>query len=206
MAVLASLGAWELKVQPPLLLIVREQIKPASQVVYDRTETEIRRTCQRWGCPNAYIALTASPREVWWLTAWSSQAEIDRAGALYKANAALEARLAPLNARKRSLTDEPVTTLAKAAGEAPFSLAGARFVTVTPAGPRTAGSGAVYALPDGRRIALEASAVRPRRLRPGGVLLTVQPKWSLPPPVLADADPAFWKAGAPGGGTQPALR
>src|SRR3569623_1335768 len=99
MAVLALLGAWGSVTQPPLLMIVREQIKPANQVVYDRTETEIRRACQRWGCPNAYIALTAaaSPRDVWWLTAWSSQEEHDRAGALYAANGALRARLAPLN-------------------------------------------------------------------------------------------------------------
>jgi len=192
MAVLASLGAWELKVQPPLLLIVREQIKPASQVVYDRTETEIRRACQRWGCPNAYVALTAaaSPRDVWWLTAWSSQEELDRAGALYAANRALAARLAPLNARKRALTDEPSTILAKAVGAAPFTLAGARFVVVTPGGR----SGALYDLPDGRRISVEALAARPARVATDATLLVVQPKWSLPPEALVSADPRFWTA------------
>jgi hypothetical protein len=65
---------------------------------------------------------------------------------------------------------------------------------VTPVGPHAPASGAPYRLPDGRRIAVEAAAVRPARLRPDGVLLTVQPKWSLPPAALVEADPGFWGA------------
>jgi hypothetical protein len=186
--------AWETGIQPSLLLIVREQVRPADRVAYDRIETEIRRVCERWGCPNAYLALTAAvaPRDVWWLTAWSSPEELERAGALYADNPALTSRLAPLNARKRALTEEPTTILAKAAGEAPFTLAGARFVTSTPValGPGT--SGALYDLPDGRRLMIAPSHERPSRLGRGSVLLAVQPGWSLPPPALADADPSFW--------------
>jgi hypothetical protein len=194
MAVPSLPGAWESGVQPPLLLLVREQIVPAGRVAYDRIETEIRRVCERWGCPNSYLSLTAaaSPNEVWWLTAWSSQEELDEAGPLYAANAALTARLAPLNARKRALTDEPTTILAKAVGKAPLALAGARFVTVAPAGRRSAAIGALYDLPDGRRIAIEPSTARPSRLKPDILLLAIQPRWSLPPPVLVAADPAFW--------------
>jgi hypothetical protein len=186
-------GAWETGIQPPLLLIVREQIKAPNQVAYERVEAEIRRVCERWGCPNPYIALTsvATPREVWWLTGWSSEHELEQVGALYAANPALAARLAPLNARKRDLIEEPTTALAKAAGEAPFSLARARFVTVKPVDHRSPTSGALYDLPDGQRIEVAAHA-RPASPAPGGVLLALQPKWSLPPAVVPGADPIFW--------------
>lgn len=194
MALLSLPGAWDTGTQPPLLLVVRERLDPASRVAYDRIETEIRRVCARWGCPNAYMGLTSAPHEVWWLTAWSSQEELDQAGALYAGNPALMSRLAPLNARKRALTDEPTTTMAKAAGQAPFTLAGARFLTLIPAPrpPRT--GGALYDLPDGQRIALAASHARPPRPPPGGVLLAIHPEWSLPPQALVSADPAFWEA------------
>jgi hypothetical protein len=196
MAIASLLGTWPGAAAPPLLLIVQERVRPGQFVVYDRTESEIRRACERWGCPNAYIALTSasSPPEVWWLTAWSSQEELDHAGALYAGNPALAARLAPLNARKRALTDEPTTILAKASGEASFTLAGARFVMVTFLGPGAPAAGAAYDLPDGRRIAIEPSAVRPARLRPDSMLLAIQPRWSLPPPAFASADPGFWTA------------
>jgi hypothetical protein len=191
------LGTWPGPAAPPLLLIVREQIRPGGQVAYDRIEAEIRRVCLRGGCPNAYIALTAvaAPVDVWWLTAWASQEELDQAGALYAANAALAARLGPLNARKRALTDEPANILARAVGAAPFTLAGARFLTVTFAGPLARMAGAPYDLPDGRRIVLAPSAVRPSRLGPDSVLLAIRPKWSLPPEAFARADPDFWGAG-----------
>jgi hypothetical protein len=194
MALLFLPGAWETGAQPPLLLIVREQIKPGGQVAYDRIESEIRRACGRWGCPNAYIGLTeaAAPNAVWWLTAWSSQEELDRAGALYAANPALSARLAPLNARKRAVTDEPMTIPATAVGETAFTLAGARFVMVTPVAKGARTAGALYDLPDGRRIALAPSAAKPPRLAPGSTLLAVQPRWSLPPGAFVSADPAFW--------------
>jgi hypothetical protein len=176
------------------LLLVREKIFPANRVAYDRIETEIRRVCERWGCPNAYLAFCAanSPSDIWWLTAWSSQEELDDAGPLYTANTALTARLAPLNARKRALTDEPATILAKAVGQAPFTLAGARFVTATPVSRQAVTDSALYDLPDGRRIAIEPSSARPRRLRPDSLLLVIQPRWSLPPRSLSGADPAFW--------------
>lgn len=192
MTLLSLTGAWETGVQPPLLLLVRERIIPAGRVAYDRVESEIRRVCARWGCPNAYIALTSAPSDVWWLTAWSSQEELDQAGALYAENPALMARLAPLNARKGALTDEPATTLAKAAGQAPFTLAGARFLAMTPALGLRQTDGALYDLPDRRRIVLAPSRERPRRLGRGTVLLTVEPAWSLPPAVFVGADQAFW--------------
>lgn len=192
MALLSLPGAWESGIQPPLLLIVRERIRPGDEAAYDRTEIEIRRVCARWGCPNAYIGLvsTAQPSEAWWITAWSSQDELDLAGALYAGNPALTDRLTPLNARKRELTEEPTTALAKAAGTAPFSLAGARFVTVTPVN-RHARTGAFYEFPDGERITV-AGRAELARPAPGGVVLAMQPKWSLPPPALVRADPAFW--------------
>jgi hypothetical protein len=199
MALRSLPGAWESETQPPLLLLVRERIGLANRVAYDRIETEIRRVCARWGCPNAYLALSAAaaPNDIWWLTAWSSQEELDDAGPLYAANTALTARLAPLNARKRALTDEPTTILAKAAGEAPFAFAGARFLTVTPVGRPSAAAVALYELPDGRRFAVEASAARPSRLKPDSRLLAIQPRWSLPPPALVGADPAFWGSRPP---------
>ena len=194
----ALAGAWESATQPPLLLLVREHIVPAGRVAYDRIETEIRRVCERWGCPNPYVALSAeSSPDVWWLTAWTSQEELDEAGARYAANAALGARLAPLNARKRALTDEPTTILAKGVGHAPFTLAGARFLVVTPVSRQARTGGALYDLPDGRRIAIAPSAVRPSRLRadsfrPDSLVLAIQPRWSLVPPAVSGGDPAFW--------------
>jgi hypothetical protein len=194
MALLSLARAWETGTQPPLLLLVREQIVSAGRVAYDRIETEIRRVCERWGCPNPYLALCAdaAPHDIWWLTAWSSQEELDEAGARYAANTALTARLAPLNARKRALTDEPTTILAKGGGQAPFAFAGARFFTVTPAGRQGATQGALYDLPDGRRVAIAPSAARPSRLKADSLLLAVQPRWSLVPPAIAAGDPAFW--------------
>jgi hypothetical protein len=199
MALFSLAGAWESGTQPALLLLVREQIVPAGRVAYDRIESEIRRVCERWGCPNPYVALTgdASPNDIWWLTAWSSQQELDEAGARYAANTALTARLAPLNARKRALTDEPTTILAKAVGQAPFTLAGARFLAVTSVGRQAGTGGALYDLPDGRRVAIAPSAVRPSRpksdgSRAGSLLLGIQPRWSLVPPAVTGVDPAFW--------------
>jgi hypothetical protein len=175
-------------------LLVREQIVPGGRVAYDRIESEIRRVCERWGCPNPYIALVsaAAPGEVWWLTAWPSQEALDEVRALYAGNPALTSRLAPLNARKRALTDEPATLLAHAAGEAAFTLVGARFVAMTRVVPRQPADGPLYDLPDGRRIALAPSHGRPSRLARGSVVLAVQPEWSLPPSAFVEADPDFW--------------
>jgi hypothetical protein len=185
-------GAWETGSQPPLLLVVRERLVPADRVAYDRIESETRRVCIRWGCPNAYLALGSAAHEVWWITAWASPEDLERIGDLYADNPALTSRLAPLNARKRALTGEPVTILARAAGAAPFTFAGARFVTVTPAAPRGQTDGAVYDLPDGGRVLIAPWRDRPRRLGRETVLLTVLPDWSLPPPALVEADPQFW--------------
>ena len=67
MAVVSLLGTWPRASSPPLLLIVREQVRQGRQVDYDRNERAIARLCRQWGGPNAYIALTAlgSPGEVW---------------------------------------------------------------------------------------------------------------------------------------------
>jgi hypothetical protein len=195
MALLSSPQAWGSGTQPPLLLLVREQIVPGGRVAYDRIESEIRRVCQRWDCPNPYIALTsaAAPGEVWWLTAWPSHEALDEVRALYAGNPALTSRLAPLNARKRGLTDEPSTLLAQAAGEAAFTLAGARFVAMTQVVLlRQRADGALYDLPDGRRLALTPSRARPTRLARGSVLLAIRPDWSLPPLAFVEADPDFW--------------
>jgi hypothetical protein len=191
--VLASLlGAWPPSASPSLLLIVQEQVRPGRQTEYDRNETRIREVCSRWGCPNAYIALTEAdaPAKVWWLTAWGSQAEIDEVGRRYAANRTLAARMAPLNAVKRTLASAPTTLLSRSMGGPPLSLAGVRFLSVSPVESGTA-PGALYELPGGRRIAIQAFRTRPAA-SPGATLLVVTPRWSLPPPDVARADPAFW--------------
>ena len=196
MALVSLLGTWPDAASPPLLLIVREQVRPGRQVDYDRNERAIARLCRQWGGPNAYIALTAvgSPGEVWWLTAWSSQDELDEAGRQYAGNRPLAARMAPLNARKPALADTSVTSLAKAAGGDALSMAGARYVTVTSLS-RGSEPGALYELPYGGRIAVQGFRSPPRKPRVGAMVLVIEPRWSLPTPELAQADPEFWGAG-----------
>lgn len=196
LALASLLGAWPAEGAPPLLLIVREQVRPGRLAAYDRNETELLRVCRRWRCPNAYIALTdvTSPRDVWWLTAWRSQAELDEAGRRYAGNRALAVRMGPLNARKAALASAPTTMLSKVAGGGALALTGVRFLVVRKLAGGAAPQGALYDLPGGERVAIRGFRVKPAAA-PGATVLAIEPRWSLAPPDLVRADPAFWAGG-----------
>ena len=104
--------------------------------------------------------------------------------------------MGPLSARKPALADAAFTGLAKGVGGDALSMTGARYVTVATL-PRGSEPGALYDLPDGRRIAVQGFRSKPPRpTSPGVMILVIEPRWSLPTPELVRADPELWSASA----------
>ena len=80
--VVSSLLAMSLSAQSPpqLLQVVQERLNVDAEQAYGKIEEELARFCARMNCPNSYLALASVtlPREVWWLNAYASQADVDR--------------------------------------------------------------------------------------------------------------------------------
>ena len=79
---------------PQVLQLVIERIKPGNEARYDAIEQQLAVLCKE-RCPNAYLALEsfATPKEIYWLTAYRTADDVDRIAAVYASDALLRADL-----------------------------------------------------------------------------------------------------------------
>ena len=203
---------WPLLAQEPppqILQIYRERLKPGAEAAYGRIEEEIARTCARLKCPHAYLALesVAEPKEVWWLNAYTSEADRDRVGRAWDEHAAVTAALRRIAPRKKGLTDEPVNVFAAFRSDLSaascWRMAGTRFFTIVMTSADGNVDGCVFMVPDGTRFAFTPAATRADASRQAaaagadGKVFAVRPSWSVPEEAWVAADPGFWRTNTP---------
>ena len=188
-----------------LLLIVQERLKPAAAEAYADIESQIARLCARLKCPHPYLALESlqTPKEVWWLNMFASEAEKDRVEQEYARNEPLMTELGPLSSHKQALTDPPTTVLTRHRPElstgAAFQITGARFFVIATSDERSKAEGAVFESSSGQYFVFASAASRAdadriaTRAGAGSAIFAVQPLWSFPADAWVVADPAFWK-------------
>jgi len=177
-----------------ILEIYRDRLKQGSEDTFRAVEEDAARICADLQFPHAHLAIEAltGPREVWWLNAFESDAEIQQVARDFAQNPALVAALGLISKRREGLTETPIDTFASYRADlsrgAHWKLVGARFfaVTVTKGEPQAEGS--VFEAPDGTRFIL--LPVRTRRqadaaaTAAGGegetTVFAVRPYWECP--------------------------
>jgi hypothetical protein len=189
-----------------MLQIVRESLGQGGEIAYKAIEEDAARICADLGCPNSHLAMESltSPREVWWLTPYESEADRQRVATGYANNRALMTALLEIPKRKHGLVGAPIDVLARyrrdLSGEDSWKVAGTRFfvVTVTKGDPPVAG--AVFEAPDGTRLIFRHAADRREAdiLAAGAspiatTTFAVRPYWGMPAKDWIAADPEFWK-------------
>lgn len=189
---------------PAILQLTIETIKPGSEVQYGTIEERLAQMCARHPCPNNYLALesTTVPKEVWWLNAYASQAEVDRIAQAYERDPALLRELRELSAQKRDLTDEPVnrmTTRRPDLGDsAPWRIGAVPFAVIAEGRGAEPRLGAVFEAADGSRFTVIGATTRAdaeaaaANLSTGARVFAVRASWSKPAQAWVEANPQLW--------------
>ena len=183
--------------QPPILQITIERIKPGAEAEYGRIEERLKETCVRMGCPNAYLALesAATPKEVWWLVMYESQADAERVAAAYAANEPLRKEMAALGAVKENIADAPIAHMTERRGAATSWAVGAEPFALIAMGPGTAGA-ATFESKNGERFAIASAETRAdaeaAAARLGARVFVMRPEWSKPDASWVAANPRLW--------------
>ncbi len=200
---LTAQGPLEGQAPPAVLQITIERIKPANEARYDAIEREIAALCKRLGCPNAYLALEsfATPKEIYWLTAYRTEADVGRIAEAYASNESLRAELGRASAPKNELIEPPINLMARYRAElsdaSPWLVGTLPFVLIVD-GEMAPGSGAVFDLPNGRQLVVipvanveDLNAIA-AALGPSAKRFVVRPEWSKPHSAWIIGNPALW--------------
>ncbi len=188
---------------PQVLQLVIERIKPGNEARYDAIERQLAVLCKE-RCPNAYLALEsfATPKEIYWLTAYRTAADVDRIAAEYASNALLRADLRALSAPKDELVESAVTLMLEhreaLSDTSPWLVGILPYAVIVEGRDAVTSGGAVFEAPDGMRLvfapaanAEDANAVA-AALGPGAKPFAVRAEWSKPAPAWIIANPALW--------------
>ncbi|HEX5049708.1 MAG TPA: hypothetical protein VFX89_21520, partial [Gammaproteobacteria bacterium] len=176
---------------PALLQITTERIAPGRDAEYGAIEEHLAGVCARLRCPNDYLALESdgSPKEVWWLVAYATQADVDRVAAAYAANEPLLAELRAGAVAKKGIADDPasvLTTFRPDTGSAAAWRIGMDELVVIAETSEATVPASVFESADGRRFAVASAAGRENaaaiaaRLGGGARVFAVRPSWSKP--------------------------
>jgi hypothetical protein len=191
---------------PQVLLVVQERLKPDRVRAYDKNEREIARMSARLKSPHPYLALesVSGAKEVWWLSAFESEADKDRVMQAYERHHELAVELRKLGGRKAAFRYEPATIVTTYRGdlsdEGAWSMSGARFFVVTVTNEERKFDGSVFEAPDGRRFVFAPAATRRQADQKAAVagprarVFAIRPLWSYPADAWVAADPDFWRA------------
>jgi hypothetical protein len=126
-------------------------------------------------CPNPYLALesVAGPKEVWWLNAFTSEADRARVGRAYEQNVEVAAALRDVAQRKQGLVHDPENFFATYRRDLSVGCAwrieGARFFVLDPGGASGAPPGAPPRVFRGAGMNPAPLILRGRFAAPGGV-------------------------------------
>ena len=202
-APLAAQGPLAGQASPAVLQIRIERIKADNEERYDAIETAVAALCRRLDCPHAYLALESfgTPKEVYWLTAYRSEADVARVAEAYASNEPLREQLQRATAPKSELIETPIEITARYRpdlSDASPWLVGTLPFTLIVEGGVEAGSGAVFDVPDGRQIgfipvanAEDLNAIA-AALGPAAKRFAVRPAWSKPAAIWIIGNPALW--------------
>src|SRR5437899_4830615 len=205
LAVLCGGPLRALESPPRILQIYRERLKPGAGAAYRSIEEDRVRICVRLKCPHPYLALesTTEPKEVWWLNAYTSDADRDRVRKEWEQNVVAVAALQQSAPAKKELTDEGTNVFATfrndLSDQSCWRIGGARFFAIAVTGADGKPGGCVFAAPDGTRFVFTPASTRGEAgLRAaaadaGARIFAVRPTWSLPDEAWIAADPRFWK-------------
>jgi hypothetical protein len=193
-----------------VLQLVVERIKPGREQRYDAIEKELADVCERRNCPNAYLALESftAPKEIYWLTAYRTAADVERVAAAYASNALLRAEMYELTVQKNELVEQPPSQVmlehrADASDGSPWLIGILPFAIIVEGlegADAAASGGTVFEAANGMRLvfvpaanAEDANAIAPA-LGPGAKRFMVRPEWSKPTAQWIIANPALWSA------------
>jgi hypothetical protein len=202
----------------PLLQIFRDLVKPGNEAAYQEIERETARLMRgaaplesEWALrfPNSYLAVEplSGSFEVWFLTIWTSRADLEKVGESYRAApASLAVALERNSKRRAALTISPVSVLAEyrerlSAGRA-WVMGRERFLVITRTRADGPFDGSVYESEDHMLYILQPAGTREQAeqtaLRNGkdSLALRVRPDLSRPAQEWAAADEGFWKGEA----------
>ncbi len=100
---------------PQFLNIFRESLKASDIDAYNAIEREAVHTCKRLKCPNTYFAFESGieTRQVWFLSLFDSQEDLDRVAVIYAHNAELHAAMARIAESKKDIVTPPENTVVK---------------------------------------------------------------------------------------------
>jgi hypothetical protein len=190
---------------PDVLQVVVERIVPGGEARYDVVEKQLAELCKRRDCPNAYLALESfeTPKEIYWLTAYRTPADVERIAAAYESNASLRAEMAELAAPKEELVEQPPETIMlryreDASDGSPWLVGIVPYTVIAESGDAASSGGTVFETDGGRRLvfvpaanAEDANAIAPA-LGAGAKRFVLRTDWSKPAGAWIVANPALW--------------
>ena len=204
LALLLLQGAAPVREPPPrFLYIYRDSLKAGVDSAYRAIENDGAQVCADYKCPNAYFSIESltGPHEVWWVNAFTTDAETTRVARAYASNRSVTEALAAIADRKKTLIGKPihgfaVYRAAMSRGRA-WSVAGARFVVVVVTKTQRPVAGTVWEMSDSTLYVLRTAKTRQgaeaMARDPGARIFALRPNWSMPAPGWVAADPEFWR-------------
>ncbi|HEV8363983.1 MAG TPA: hypothetical protein VGQ52_10735 [Gemmatimonadaceae bacterium] len=191
---------------PPRMLFYRDAVLPGQEATYEAIERDAARICAELHCPNVHLAIESlsGPKEVWWLTPFTSEEDKQRILTAYAHNAALTTALAGITKRKEGVVGPAVEVFtnyrADLSHAATWGIERARFFIVTVTDRESPAPGSVFEAPDGTRYIVRLTATREaaddlaRTAGAGTTVFAIRPYWGMPAKEWIAADPEFWKA------------
>ena len=191
---------------PNILLIYRDILKPGTEAVFKTIEEDAALICAELHCPNSHLAIESltGTKQVWWLTPYESEADVEKIANGYASNPTLIAALTGITKRRKNLVEPGNDLFAKYRADlsrgAQWRLGGTRFFVVTVTKGDSPVAGSVFEAPDGTRFILRTAHTRREAdaLAVSGsseaMIFAVRPYWGMPARDWIRADPEFWKA------------
>jgi len=199
---------------PQILEIARDFLKPGHDAEYRAIEIDARNICARLGFPHHYLAIESltGEKEVWFLNAFASQAELQQLAEDYNKNTELLAALNHFTERKKGIVTTTLEHFANYRPDltrgAPWNMGHGRFLVIAvtnsnaeaaaPSSPANFDA-TVFQAGDGTRYLFSQAQTREQAdalaaAVPGARIFAVRPYWGLPDPEWISADPQFWQS------------
>ncbi len=176
---------------PKILQVYRDFPKLESFSDYAEIEEDAARICVELHCPHPFLAMESitSPKEVWFLSGFKSQADRDNVVLDYANNSALKVALQQIAARKSGLIADPIELFANfrpgMSRGLLWTLGQSNFVVATLTLLSLKVEGTVYETEDGKRLIMKSAQSRGEAQKlaaasPDTQIFAVRPQWSMP--------------------------
>jgi hypothetical protein len=191
---------------PQILEVAREYLKPGAVQAVHQIEVDAAQICIRLKFPHRYLVFESltGPKELWYLNAFDSQAELDEVSREYEGNKALTSALTENLKRKAPYlaaesTNAFLNYRAELSGGTLRVMGHGRFlITAWTRGPTGTG-GTVFEGPDGDRLVIRALRTRAEAESMAAAagastqVFAIHPELGWPDEKWVAADPDFWR-------------